>query len=127
MLKDGTRPGLKDVNGNLFSTTSDTLSRNLLTVTNGPTISFTTPLGTQVQGLQYQTWTYTDSNGTKQTWTLDYEAIDMNVTAGLCTGQLKCYFLGAGTAAVVPQYLYLPTGAYYQFAYNNNSAGDLLP
>jgi hypothetical protein len=52
ILKDGTRASLKDANGNLFSTTSDTLGRKPLTVTNGTTVSFTTPLGHQISGVR---------------------------------------------------------------------------
>src|SRR5579863_5267771 len=124
LLKDGTRASIEDTNGNLFSTTADTLGRNLLTVTNGPTITLTTPLGIKVTGTQYETLTYTDPNGKSQAWTLDYEAIDVN-TAALCpTGVIKC-FGGGGAAQIVPQYLYLPTGAYYTFAYNDDSSGEL--
>jgi RHS repeat-associated protein len=120
-LKDGSRPGLEDTNGNLMSTTSDTLGRNPLTVSNGPTITFTTPLGVQIKGAQYQSWSYVDSNGATQTWTLNNEAIDVSKSV-VCNGAKLC---GISSTVVVPESLLLPTGASYQFSYDNNSSGEL--
>jgi RHS repeat-associated protein len=120
--KDGDVPGLEDTNGNKASATADTLNRSLLTVTNAPGVTYTTPLGHTINGPNYTTWTYNDSSGTPQTWRVDYEAIDVH--SGLCAGIPNCS--DPTLAKLVPLRLTMPTGRYYQFTWNNNSGAELL-
>lgn len=132
-LKDGTKViGLsgnqEDRNGNLMSASSDTLQRNPIVVANVGTKTYTTPLGKQVSGPQYTTWTYTDSNGAGQSYTLNYTAIDLSTnfcqfqTPPLITGDCTEY---SGTY-LAPSSLSLPSGGgTYGFSWFNKDAGEL--
>ncbi|HEY6331261.1 MAG TPA: hypothetical protein VI756_18185, partial [Blastocatellia bacterium] len=131
MLKDGSRPsaadgnmpGFEDTNGNIANATADTLNRNLLVVTDGPAHTFTTPLGFQITHPQYQTWTYQDSNGASQLWTLNsnYTAIDK----ALFCGTLAHCRENPIRVLIVPQSLVLPSGRSYTFKWNENSREEL--
>jgi hypothetical protein len=118
--KDGTQPAARDTNGNLSTASADTLNRQSLVVTNGPTVPYTTPLGSTINGQQFQTWTYKDSNGISQNWRLDYTAIDLPDKCGTNT-----FCITFPTVLLVPQKLTLPTGSLYEFTWNNNSGGEL--
>lgn len=123
-LKNGNQPG-EDTNGNqntvsLSGTITDTLNRTPLVVTDGPTVTYTTPLGKTVNGPQYETWTYTDSSGSSQSWRVDYTAVDF---MDLCGSLPHC---GNGAfPRVVPTKLTLPNAQFYQFSWQDNSLGEL--
>lgn len=126
LLKDGTSGG-RDTNGNAMDSIAgiDTLGRTLPVAADGPSITYTTPLGRSIGGPQFTTWTYSDSDGVARTWRVDYTALDMNT--GFCSGQPNCTDLTTRLSGsrVVAQRLTLPSGAYYQFTYNNASAAEL--
>lgn len=122
-LKDGTRVGAtrKDSNGNLATSSADTLNRNLLVVTNAPNVTYVTPLGKSIVGPQSTLWTTADTNGNPAIYRLDYQAID--VQTSFCTPGFTCHELSK--ALLVPSTLTLPNAKMYQFAWINNSAGEL--
>jgi len=132
ILKDGSTV-TEDSNGNVVYngsssacnsvTCPDTLNRVLLTPTNGPKVTFTTPLGkkTSPPSPQYLLLAYADSNGAQQNFRIDYEAID--VSTGLC-GPITCYDY-ASKPTVVPSKFTLPNGTFYQFTWVNNSGAQL--
>jgi RHS repeat-associated protein len=111
----------EDTNGNEWTGTADTLERNILTQTLGPTVQFTTPLGkTTANSPQYLTLSYLDSNGARQQYRIDYEGIDTDIELCITT----CPGDGPGSA-IVPKDLILPTGASYQFQWVNASYAQL--
>lgn len=127
-FKDGTTIALssggqtlEDPNGNMASSSSDMLSRNPWTVSNGPGTTYTSPSGKTVNGPQYTLWEYTDSNGIQQQFRFDYEAVDLyyvlNPDATPPTYHNNAYLSVAK--------LTLPTGASYQFSYVQQSMGQL--
>jgi RHS repeat-associated protein len=132
ILKDGSEV-TEDTNGNIlygssssscnFVTCPDTLNRVLLTPTDGPSVTFTTPLGknTSSPSPQYLLLAYSDSNGAQRNFRIDYEAID--VSTGLC-GPITCYDY-ASKPTVVPSKVTLPSGTFYQFTWINNSGAQL--
>src|SRR6266567_7140718 len=109
-LKDGTQVSVpwEDNNGNLGSATNDMLGRNTLNVQdNRPTNA---------------TWSYTDSNGATQTYTLTYQTINISThfcgTLPNCSEDVETW--------VVPSTLALPNNSgTYRFTYQNNDAGQL--
>jgi len=131
-LKDGTVVGVsanqEDSNGNLMSVSSDMLNRNPLTISNVGSQTYTTPHGTKITGPQYTTWTYTDSNGASQSYTLNYVAIDVNTH--FCGFQLPPVLPGDCTeytgTYLAPSELLLPNSSgTYSFSWVENDAGEL--
>jgi RHS repeat-associated protein len=127
ILKDGSTIK-EDTNGNIFGggtcnpiSCPDTLNRLLLVQTAGSTVNFTTPLGQTVSGPQYLLLTYTDSNGAPQDFRVDYEALDLST--GICGSLSNC--TDANHTTIVPSRVTLPTGAYYQFTWVNDSQAQL--
>lgn len=136
LLKDGTRIVLQgsvfsyggssweDPNGNLMGTT-DTMGRTLVTVSQGPTTTLTTPLGKQTTSPAYTLYTVLDSNGNAQSYRLDYAAIDVLTnfcpTAEPPGGSCSEY----SATRVVPEKLTLPTGLFYQFSWIDSSPQEL--
>jgi RHS repeat-associated protein len=120
ILKDGTQvsasAGAQDANGNtIFNSSGDTLDRAGLTTTNGTTSS----------GAPYTLYSFYDSNGTQQSYRVDFTQI--NLVPDLCsvvpTGD-TCE--GGGSFPTwMPSMLTLPNSTTYQFAYNNNTPGEL--
>ncbi len=109
-LKDGTQfsptMALTDSNGNPISP----IGTNGVTVTDGPTVSLTTPLGVTLGHAQYTTWTFKDSNGTTQSCQLTWGAFD--VQTNMCHlvphGVYPCYeYQLAVTCPLAPR-----TGSY---------------
>ena len=132
-LKDGTvvyngGPTWKDNNGNEMSAAADMLNRDPLTVYNAPNKNYTSPLGNNVAGPSYTTWSYTDSNGSSRSFTLNYEAIDINTTSltplsGKPPVGSTLQFTGT---YVVPYTLTLPgNGGVYTFGWENDDTGEL--
>jgi RHS repeat-associated protein len=136
LLKDGTQINSQtltseDSNGNqrnLFSF-SDDLGRPLVTVTNGPTVTLTSPSGKQKTNIQYTSYTVRDSNGNPQVYELDYELIDINTA--FCPpfppppAHLTTCTEITGGSRVVPSRLLLPgsnPSLSYQFLWFNNSS-----
>jgi RHS repeat-associated protein len=117
ILKDGTQlsAGAQDANGNtIFNSSGDTLDRSGLTTTNGTTSS----------GAPYTLYSYYDSNGTQQSYRVDFAQI--NLVPDLCSivNYSTCY--GGGSFPTwTPSMLTLPNSTTYQFAYNNNTPGEL--
>jgi len=122
-LNDGTflSSSLEDPNGNMASLATDTLGRDLLITANGPTVTYTTPLGLTRSGPQYTTYTYKDSNGASQVWTANYEAIDLNTH--FCDKLPRCADISKSLLVLAK--LTLPTGAFYQFTYDNDIVGEI--
>jgi len=136
LLKDGTKIILQgsvfnyagssweDPNGNLSGTT-DTMGRTLVTVSQGPNTTLTTPLGNKTTSPAYTLYTVLDSNGSAQSYRLDYAAID--VLTNFCPaveppgGSCSEY----SATRVVPAKLTLPTGLFYQFSWINSSPQEL--
>jgi RHS repeat-associated protein len=115
---------IEDTNGNIYSPSSDTVNRAILTEVDGPTVTFTTPLGhTTSTSVQYRLLQYKDSNGATQTFRIDYEGIDVHT--GLCGTQVPPACTDLNQTRVVPSKLTLPTGATYQFTWVNNSLSQL--
>jgi RHS repeat-associated protein len=119
---------LQDANGNQTSVDTngnfhDLFNRETVTTVQGPTVSFTTPLGVTTQAAypQYTLYQFLDSNGTTQTFRVDYEAIDTESDIGSMVGIPNI----SGGPWVVPQKFTLPTGEAYVVAYNNNTPGQL--
>ena len=131
LLKDGTsiEAGVwRDSNGNLASSNADMLGRDLVAITTGPNVTYTSPLGRSAFGPEFQTWTIQDSSGNPQVWRLDYEAVD--VQTAICGAPFlllgECIEYGGGpTAAVRPSKLTLPSGSFYKFTWANNSHYEL--
>lgn len=128
-LKNGTTISsvlVQDSNGNQMNGASgaDTLNRNLITKTDGPTMQYVTPLGKTVNGPQYTNYTVKDSGGISQIFRVDYQAVDTVssmcslVTGSTCTEALP-------SAQFVPRILTLPNLATYVFTFNNNTPGEL--
>jgi RHS repeat-associated protein len=126
VLKDGTQvsPTWKDTNGNTMSVGSDMLQRKTLVITDGPRVSYTSPLGATIFGPQYTTWDYTDTNGVSQSFRLDYQAVD--VLTSFCSFALSSSCSEATSLFLVPKKLALPnnSGA-YSFTWANNTAAEL--
>lgn len=127
-LKDGTiipQPSqqLEDSNGNIATSSADTLNRNLLTVTNGSNVTYTSPLGKQYSGPSSTSWMFKDSNGTSQEYQLTYQLIDIasySANIGTTNGQQL-----VGGPLLVPSTLTLPNALTYQFTFVENSSGQL--
>ncbi len=141
-LKDGTQIVLsksspyvflgssqEDTNGNLINAT-DTLGRNLVTTTQGPTTTLTSPLGYQRNTTSYTLYTVQDSNGSSQTYRVDYALTDLathfcgslnNPPIYVCTDVSP----GQYSTLVVPGKLTLPDGQTYQFSWTNQTPGEL--
>jgi hypothetical protein len=119
----GQQPTWEDNNGNEQTTTEDMLDRNPLTVYNAPNTGYTTPLGIQVTGPAYTTWTYTDSNGASRYFTLNYAAIDINSSNSFgCPGSCTSYV----TNSLVPASLTVPNGGgTYTFGWQNDDVAEL--
>ncbi|MGD0061666.1 MAG: hypothetical protein ABSD58_19840, partial [Verrucomicrobiia bacterium] len=102
---------LSDRNGNLSSSTSDTLGRSLVTSGNGPNGS--------------TTLTTYDSAGNPLVFQVDYQTVA--VTSDICAatgGNYNC--TDYTTQMSFPAKLTLPTGKAYVFKYANNTPGDLI-
>lgn len=128
--KDGTilqNGGATDANGNEMTSGLDTLDRKLVTTTTGPTVTYTTPLGSQIKGPQYTRYSVLNSNGAQEVYEVDYQAIDETTdicaqTVGLggnqnCTDDTGPF--------LVDQQLLLPNGKAYVFTYSNGTPGAL--
>jgi RHS repeat-associated protein len=128
-LKDGTTiqwPTLRDENGNLASApATDTLYRNLVTVTDGPVVTFTTPLGHTLQRPQYTLFQVIDSAGNPQTYRIDYQGIDTH--SDMCSFMLPSRYpcFEEISVKVVAHQLTLPNNKTYVFSYNNNTPAEL--
>ena len=131
--KDGGQIGgvNRDTNGNYVNQNADTLDRNLLTATDGPATTYTTPLGNTTTAPQFTTYTILDSYGNSQIYRVDYQAIDF--TTDICAAtngtlgspsQFDCTD-STGIPTAVPAKLTLPSGRTYKFTYNNNTPGEL--
>jgi hypothetical protein len=117
----GQQPTWEDNNGNQQSATADMLDREPLTVNNAPNTSYTTPLGNQVTGPASTTWSYYDSNGEEQSFTLNYQAIDISTHLG-CLGTCTQY----SASMLVPATLMLPqSSGTYTFSWQNDDSGEL--
>jgi len=143
-LPDGTQihgQTIEDANGNLASMTgsdgtpyagtasyTDMLGRSLMTTTQGPTTTYTSPDGVQISGWpQYTLMTVTDTNGQQQVYRIDYQLIDLD--SNMCTAVLiarghNCNE-DVGDTVLVAQKLTLPNGKTYLFTYNDNTPGQL--
>jgi RHS repeat-associated protein len=123
-LSSGPRTTWEDSNGNEMSATADMLKRTPLTVSNAANTTYTSPLGNKAIGPASTTWAYKDSNGTNQSFTLYYEAIDIQTSfdtsiATRGVAQFSC-------ACVVPASLTLPNGGgVYTFTWQNDDTGEL--
>jgi hypothetical protein len=113
LLKDGTQStatGFEDTNGNEFGAT-DTLNRTLVTVTNGS---------------GYTIYAVTDSNGAAQNYRVDYTT--MSTATNYC-GSLNhppLWTCNETTSNLqVPSKLTLPDNQTYQFAWFQNTPGEL--
>jgi YD repeat-containing protein len=113
---------MQDANGNQF-TSQDTIGRAGLTAADAASVQYTSPLGHNINGPQYTQYLFLDSNGTQQSYRVDYVALD--VLSDICTmaGTYTCY--GSGGTFLAPRQLTLPNGTAYTFSYNNNTPGEL--
>jgi RHS repeat-associated protein len=108
----------QDVNGNFY----DYFGRETVTTTQGPSVSFTTPLGAKTQPYpQYTLYQFYAPNGTTQTFRVDYQAIDVESDVGTMVNTPN---ISVGPW-VVPQKLTLPNGQAHTIVYNNNTAGQV--
>ncbi len=143
-LPDGTRlsGSIEDANGNNLVTSSmagynpyglsgsytDTLNRNLISVTQGPNFQFTSPLGNTFSAPQYTLFNVTDTNGQQQVYRIDYQLIDVQSDMPTALKSViyhrNCY-CGDSTYALVAQKLTLPNSKTYVFSYNNDTPGQL--
>jgi RHS repeat-associated protein len=113
-LKDGTisaSGNLEDTNGNLMGST-DTLNRTLVTTANGT---------------GYTTYTITDPNGVAQIFRVDYTTMSTatNYCGNLNNPNLHWSCNEATANLQVPSKLTLPDGQTYQFAWFQNTPGEL--
>jgi YD repeat-containing protein len=119
ILKDGTQIAgtLQDANGNtIFSSSGDSLDRAGLTSTGGTTGS----------GAPYTLYSFYDSNGAQQSYRVDFTQVTWvpNICSPGGITLSPCY-VGGPYTAWVPSMLTLPNDTTYQFAYNNNTPGEL--
>jgi hypothetical protein len=120
-----------DPNGNEASSGADTMDRPLVSVANGPTTTYTTPLGQTLGGRpSYTTYTVQDSNGAPRVYTVSYEAIDWSPDVcsqtpfGSDLAQFACSLDNPRIAVVISQ-ISLPDGASYKFTYVDNESGEI--
>ncbi len=117
-----------DPNGNEAGP-NDTMDRALVTTTNGPTMTYTSPLGATLQGPSYTDYTVLDSNGDKQVYKVNYEMIDINPDIcsqdpGAVSSIYSCSVGSYGSPLVIKQVV-LPNNFSYGFTYVNNSNGQV--
>ncbi len=126
-LKDGTQIHVgtqrEDANGNIMTGATDDLGRTLFTVTNGPTTTYTSPLGKTASEPAYTNWTVTDSNGNSQTYRLDYTLLDTQTS--FCGSPAASPCTNDTGGAFFPAKLTLPNAKFYQFNWVNASAAEL--
>src|SRR6266571_2307589 len=123
---NGTASSRKDSNGNTATRPLDTLNRNPLTSSNGPNMSYTTPLGVTLLGPQYTNYTTIDTNGATRIFRVDYTAID--VRTSFCGGAPCDYGSTSPVGWLVPSSLTLPNPnaiQKYQFSWFNQSGAEL--
>lgn len=124
-LEDGTQisAGMKDTNGNQAGFSQDTFGINRMTVTDGPNVLFTTPLGVTRTAPQFRSYQFASSDGSTQTFRVDYEAIDVH--SDVCRGIISSPCFERTTTDIVPHTFTLPNGRQYVLTWVNNSPEDL--
>lgn len=115
----------EDANGNMMSETLDTVGRTPISVSVGPTITYTAPSGRTITGPQYTKYTSEDSNGNPQVYEVDYQAVDEISDICASTFSVSGTCTEGGGQTLVYKQLLLPDGRAYVFTYTNNTPGDL--
>lgn len=109
----------------LVSTVITNNAGNQITVTYGAQISYTSPAGKSASGPANAVISYRDSNGTTQSYDVNFEAIDVSPDIS-CTPSTYHYCIIPKPSIVVPKSISLPDGTtQYVFQWYNASMGEL--